>query len=127
MPTRVNDKDHIPQHLQDRYLAFGILEDDLQCITPAAHPTKHEWGCFLCGPSAIDLLSYILDGALTHWIDGSRRFDKGRLVYRWKYCVDWDKRVVRVPGPMPGKMVVAFEKMDAQWMAGCRSANEAFG
>lgn len=124
---RVDECKTIPTYLQDRYFAFGIFST-IDCVSLNTHdiPSKHCLRCLASDLNPVDALAHVLDGSLTHVMDDNQDFDDGELVYRREYRVDWDKRVVHVSGPMPGKMTVALEKMNAQWTEGCQAVNEAF-
>lgn len=127
--SRVQDDEKASPHIQDRYTAFAFLSDEVEnlCRQHSDHTQyeDHGYECLFPVVGYPTALSLILDGALAHLVDDTHYFDEGALHYAWVYCIDWDRKTIRLEGKGPAKEV-GFSEVDAEWMAAYQAADEAF-
>lgn len=87
--SRVQEEDHVPEDIKERYLAFGFA--NLRVDTQSAN----SWYCLLGSVQGAKCLPHILEGALKHQNDQTD-FERDALFCEWTYIVDWEHREVSV-------------------------------
>lgn len=99
-----------PTELQTRYSAFGFAD------TGVGSGDNSDWYCLLRHVQGAAALPHILDGSLTHLVDGTE-FEEDGLFCEWSYFVDWEAREVHVKSGDGHQKRVGFAELSPQWMA----------